>query len=56
MSPEGTVRVFKDGDMWCALIGADLQEGVAGFGHTPAHALSELGRVLATTQSPWPEA
>lgn len=31
--------LFKDGDMWCALLGDDLQVGVAGFGPTPAKAL-----------------
>ena len=25
--------------MWCALLGANLQEGVAGFGTTPAKAM-----------------
>ena len=29
----------KDGHMWCALHGADLQVGIAGFGPTPALAL-----------------
>ena len=29
----------KDGDMWCALHGENLQEGVCGFGPTPAKAL-----------------
>lgn len=29
----------KDGNMWCALFGANLQEGVAGFGDTPARAM-----------------
>lgn len=29
----------KDGDMWCALFGENLQEGVAGFGETPAKAM-----------------
>lgn len=32
-------RVFKDGDMWCALLGDDLQVGISGFGKTPAKAL-----------------
>lgn len=31
-------RIFPDGDMWCALYGDNLQEGVAGFGVTPATA------------------
>ena len=29
----------KDGDMWCALFGDNLQEGVAGFGETQAKAM-----------------
>jgi len=29
----------KDGNMWCALFGENLQEGVAGFGETPGHAM-----------------
>jgi hypothetical protein len=32
-------RLTKDGDMWCALYGDDLQVGIAGFGHNPAAAL-----------------
>ena len=28
-------RIYPDGDQWCALMGADLQEGVAGFGDSP---------------------
>jgi len=30
--------VFPDGDMWCALLGNDLQTGIAGFGETPSKA------------------
>lgn len=30
---------FKDGDSWCVLYGADIQEGVCGFGSTPALAM-----------------
>lgn len=29
----------KDGNMWCALFGENLAEGVAGFGDTPARAM-----------------
>ncbi len=32
-------ELSKDGNMWCALLGANLQEGVAGFGTTPAKAM-----------------
>lgn len=35
-------RLFVDGDMWCALYGENLQEGIAGFGKTPAKALFEF--------------
>lgn len=28
-------KITKDGDQWCALLGDNLQEGVAGFGDTP---------------------
>lgn len=31
-------RIFIDGNQWCALYGENLQEGVAGFGDTPAKA------------------
>ena len=29
-------RIFIDGNQWCALYGENLQDGVAGFGDTPA--------------------
>ena len=31
-------RIFPDGDQWCALFGPNIQEGVCGFGATPAKA------------------
>jgi hypothetical protein len=31
-------RVYPDGNQWCALYGENLQDGVAGFGDTPAQA------------------
>ncbi|MGO3930844.1 hypothetical protein NP284_21335 [Rhodopseudomonas pseudopalustris] len=34
--------LFPDGDMWCALYGENLQEGVAGFGATPAAAMEQF--------------
>lgn len=30
--------VMPDGDKWCALLGDNLQEGIAGFGDTPEEA------------------
>lgn len=35
-------RVFPDGDMWCALYGINIQEGVAGFGESPALAMEDF--------------
>ena len=32
-------KLSKDGTMWCALYGESLQEGISGFGPTPAKAL-----------------
>jgi hypothetical protein len=36
----------KDGDMWCALLGDNLQEGVSGFGSTPARALAAFDTAM----------
>ncbi len=36
------ISLTKDGDQWCALVGENLQEGVAGFGPTPWAALDAL--------------
>jgi hypothetical protein len=37
-------RVFPDGNMWCALYGDNLQDGVAGFGETPAKACADFDK------------
>lgn len=31
-----------DGNQWCALYGADIQDGVAGFGDSPAAAMADF--------------
>lgn len=36
--------VFPDGKAWCALYGKDLQEGVAGFGASPAEAMADFDK------------
>lgn len=36
------ITIEQDGNQWCALLGPDLQEGVAGFGDTPKEALLQL--------------
>lgn len=35
-------QIFIDGDHWCALYGENLQEGVAGFGKSPAAAMMDF--------------
>lgn len=54
-APSDAVQVFRDGNMWCALVGLDIQSGCAGFGVTPAHALTDLAANLLNESSPWPE-
>lgn len=41
-------KLFIDGDQWCALYGADLQEGVAGFGDSPGRALADFDKNMCT--------
>ena len=36
--------IYPDGNMWCALYGANLQEGVAGFGETPEAACADFDK------------
>ena len=36
------IEVTLDGNKWCALLGENLQEGLAGFGDTPSEALRSL--------------
>lgn len=35
-------RVFLDGEVWCALYGENVQDGVAGFGPTPEKACADF--------------
>ncbi len=35
-------KVYPDGDKWCCLYGDNLQDGVAGFGDTPAKAANDF--------------
>jgi hypothetical protein len=37
-------KVFLNGNMWCALYGENIQEGVCSFGNSPANALREFDR------------
>ncbi len=38
------VRVYQDGDQWCALYGETVQSGVVGFGPTPETAAQAFDR------------
>jgi len=37
-------RLFLDGNMWCALLGDNIQEGVCGFGKSPDTAMREFDK------------
>ena len=37
-------KLQKDGNQWCALLGDDLQSGVAGFGNTPNEAMQAFDK------------
>ena len=47
------VRVTKDGNAICALLGENLQEGQAGFGQTVSEALHNLAHELQRQPVPW---
>jgi len=34
--------IQRDGNQWCVLYGKDLQEGIAGFGDSPHHAVLDF--------------
>jgi hypothetical protein len=42
MDEEIIIRLFPDGDTWCALIGENIEEGICGFGSIPPEALETL--------------
>ena len=33
---------YKDGNVWCALIGDNIQVGIVGFGNSPYNAIRDL--------------
>ena len=41
-------RLSIDGNMWCALYGENLQDGVAGFGASPALAFADFDKAWRT--------
>lgn len=45
-------QLSADGDMWCALLGDNLQVGVAGFGKTPADAMLAFDSAFFKERTP----
>ncbi len=44
--------LMADGDMWCVLLGDNLQIGVAGFGKTVAEAMTAFDQAFYKEQTP----
>lgn len=53
VSPSAIYRpsISIDGNQWCALYGDDIQNGVAGFGDTPAAAMRDFDEVWNTKKA-----
>lgn len=43
-------RIFQEGNVWCALYGDNIQEGVAGFGETPEKASYDFDKRWANAK------
>lgn len=41
-------KLFIEGDRWCALFGENIQDGVAGFGDSPANAMWDFDKAWNT--------
>jgi hypothetical protein len=41
-----TIEISRDGALWAAILGANLQDGVGGFGKTVADALRDLAGAI----------
>jgi hypothetical protein len=37
-------KLYQDGNMWCALLGGNIQEGICGFGKSPAKAMMDFDK------------
>jgi hypothetical protein len=45
-------KIYPDGNMWCALLGDDLQSGVSGFGDTPDKAMAAFDQAFWKGHTP----
>lgn len=46
VSVDNPIKLYPDGDQWCALLGDDLQSGTAEFGDTAEEAIAKLSKKL----------
>lgn len=44
--------IYPDGTKWCALLGPNIQEGIVGFGGTPAEAAADFDRAWCRAKTP----
>lgn len=45
------IAPVKDGDKWCVLYGADLHDGIAGFGNTPWEAMQAFHTAMLSEKA-----
>jgi hypothetical protein len=45
-------RVFIDGNQWCVMYGENIQDGVCGFGDSPARAASAFNKAWHQSLTP----
>ena len=48
-------NVFQDGNMWFALYGENIHDGIAGFGTTPEEAIQDFNREWISAKCPKPK-
>ena len=46
-------RLYVDGNMWCALMGENIQEGICGFGESPDVAYRAFDKAWYEKLQPW---
>lgn len=42
-------KIYRDGNMWCCLLGENIQEGVCTFGKTPNEAICNFNKAWYET-------
>ncbi|MCH8821317.1 hypothetical protein IID23_02215 [Patescibacteria group bacterium] len=42
------LKLQKDGNQWCVLLGDDIQSGICGFGETPKKAIWDFNKSFET--------